>query len=180
MIKPKVVLLIFVSGKIVLTGAKVYVVSFDREQLLFMMAYVVILIAVVVGSGSGRDIHGVQHDIHGVMRVPQAVIVRRLDVVLSVPAYDIAHLPSHPRPHGLFTRYDHKTSKTYFSFPCLGSVDARVGHGGFYILRLMSQRELAEHLLKIQLHQLVTLPYLDSNSILRLFCRKRTVVDVIL
>jgi len=68
MIKPKVVLLIFVSGKIVLTGAKVTGHS--------LVASFVLLQKLTLPSGcegAGGDIHGVQHDLHRAMRVPQAV-----------------------------------------------------------------------------------------------------------
>jgi len=68
MIKPKVVLLIFVSGKIVLTGAKVTGCS--------LVASFVLLQKLTFPSGcegAGGDIHGVQHDLHRAMRIPQAV-----------------------------------------------------------------------------------------------------------
>jgi hypothetical protein len=68
MIKPKVVLLIFVSGKIVLTGAKVSGPSLD-VYLLFLH----VLTFPSACEGAGGDIHGVQHDLHRAMRVPQAV-----------------------------------------------------------------------------------------------------------
>ena len=67
MIKPKVVLLIFVSGKIVLTGAKVDIWS-------WVVAEVLLLTFSSVCEGAGGDIHGVQHDLHRAMRVPQAVM----------------------------------------------------------------------------------------------------------
>jgi hypothetical protein len=68
MIKPKVVLLIFVSGKIVLTGAKVTgfslgAIRVSLQELTFPSGC----------EGAGGDIHGVQHDLHRAMRVPQAV-----------------------------------------------------------------------------------------------------------
>jgi Transcription factor TFIID (or TATA-binding protein, TBP) len=67
MIKPKVVLLIFVSGKIVLTGAKVTGHSLGASRLLRKLTF-------PSGcEGAGGDIHGVQHDLHRAMRVPQAV-----------------------------------------------------------------------------------------------------------
>ena len=66
MIKPKVVLLIFVSGKIVLTGAKVDIWS-------WVVAEVLLLTFPSACEGAGGDIHGVQHDLHRAMRVPQAV-----------------------------------------------------------------------------------------------------------
>ncbi len=68
MIKPKVVLLIFVSGKIVLTGAKVTGHFLDINLLVLP-----ILTFPSVCEGAGGDIHGVQHDLHRAMRVPQAV-----------------------------------------------------------------------------------------------------------
>ena len=67
MIKPKVVLLIFVSGKIVLTGAKVTGRSLDMNLLAFTQTNP------SACEGAGGDIHGVQHDLHRAMRVPQAV-----------------------------------------------------------------------------------------------------------
>ena len=68
MIKPKVVLLIFVSGKIVLTGAKVTGYSLDsRLHALPRLTFP------SVCEGAGGDIHGVQHDLHRAVRVPQAV-----------------------------------------------------------------------------------------------------------
>jgi Transcription factor TFIID (or TATA-binding protein, TBP) len=69
MIKPKVVLLIFVSGKIVLTGAKVSGHALGVYLLLLHM-----LIFLFVCEGAGGDLHGVQHDLHRAMRVPQAVM----------------------------------------------------------------------------------------------------------
>ena len=68
MIKPKVVLLIFVSGKIVLTGAKVSGHALGVYLFLLHM-----LISVFMCEGAGGDLHGVQHDLHRAMRVPQAV-----------------------------------------------------------------------------------------------------------
>ena len=68
MIKPKVVLLIFVSGKIVLTGAKVTGRPLDSRLLASPK-----LTFPSVCEGAGGDIHGVQHDLHRAMRVPQAV-----------------------------------------------------------------------------------------------------------
>ena len=68
MIKPKVVLLIFVSGKIVLTGAKVTGHSLVASLLLLQK-----LTFPSACEGAGGDIHGVQHDLHRAMRVPQAV-----------------------------------------------------------------------------------------------------------
>ena len=68
MIKPKVVLLIFVSGKIVLTGAKVTGRSSDLR--LFALPTLTFPSAC---EGAGGDIHGVQHDLHRAVRVPQAV-----------------------------------------------------------------------------------------------------------
>ena len=65
MIKPKVVLLIFVSGKIVLTGAKV--TGRASRVLLRKLTFP------SVCEGAGGDIYGVQHDLHRAMRVPQAV-----------------------------------------------------------------------------------------------------------
>ena len=66
MIKPKVVLLIFVSGKIVLTGAKVDIRSWVFPEFL-------LLTFPSACEGAGGDIHSVQHDLHRAMRVPQAV-----------------------------------------------------------------------------------------------------------
>ena len=68
MIKPKVVLLIFVSGKIVLTGAKVTGHSLGAGRVLLRE-----LTFPSVCEGAGGDIHGVQHDLHRAVRVPQAV-----------------------------------------------------------------------------------------------------------
>ena len=68
MIKPKVVLLIFVSGKIVLTGAKVTSHSLIASFLLLRT-----LTFPSGCEGAGGDIHGVQHDLHRAMRIPQAV-----------------------------------------------------------------------------------------------------------
>lgn len=68
MIKPKVVLLIFVSGKIVLTGAKVTGRPLDSRLLASPK-----LTFPSVCEGAGGDIHGVQHDLHRAVRVPQAV-----------------------------------------------------------------------------------------------------------
>jgi hypothetical protein len=68
MIKPKVVLLIFVSGKIVLTGAKVTSRSLDSRLLALPR-----LTLPSVCEGAGGDLHGVQHDLHRAVRVPQAV-----------------------------------------------------------------------------------------------------------
>src|SRR6266702_3915576 len=68
MIKPKVVLLIFVSGKIVLTGAKVTGRSLDISLLALPT-----LTFPPACEGAGGDIHGVQHDLHRAVRVPQAV-----------------------------------------------------------------------------------------------------------
>ena len=68
MIKPKVVLLIFVSGKIVLTGAKVTGRSLDISLLALPT-----LTFPSACEGAGGDIHGVQHDLHCAVRVPQAV-----------------------------------------------------------------------------------------------------------
>lgn len=51
MIKPKVVLLIFVSSKIVLTGAKVYFSFLRHEQLLFMMEWTVMLMVFCLLAG---------------------------------------------------------------------------------------------------------------------------------
>jgi hypothetical protein len=65
MIKPKVVLLIFVSGKIVLTGAKVTGRFLDMSLLA--------LPSLTACEGAGGDIYGVQHDLHRAVRVPQAV-----------------------------------------------------------------------------------------------------------
>jgi hypothetical protein len=68
MIKPKVVLLIFVSGKIVLTGAKVTGPSLSAIRMFLPK-----LTFPSGCEGAGGDIHGVQHDLHRAMRVPQAV-----------------------------------------------------------------------------------------------------------
>jgi hypothetical protein len=67
MIKPKVVLLIFVSGKIVLTGAKV---TDFRCQTGFLLQ---ILTFPSACKGTRGDLYSVQHDLHRAMRVPQAV-----------------------------------------------------------------------------------------------------------
>ncbi len=69
MIKPKVVLLIFVSGKIVLTGAKVTGHSLSASCALLQK-----LTFPSGCEGAGGDIHGVQHDLHCAMRIPQAVM----------------------------------------------------------------------------------------------------------
>jgi transcription initiation factor TFIID TATA-box-binding protein len=55
MIKPKVVLLIFVSGKIVLTGAKVFESRCRREHSLFMMVLIVMLTKVTSPSDQVRE-----------------------------------------------------------------------------------------------------------------------------
>ena len=68
MIKPKVVLLIFVSGKIVLTGAKVTGLRCS------LGSYCKVLTFPSACEGAGGDIHGVQHDLHRAVRVPQAVM----------------------------------------------------------------------------------------------------------
>lgn len=61
MISPKVVLLIFVSGKIVLTGAKV-------GELLYLSRLLLLSF-----TGARRDIPSFQSHLYGVMRIPQAV-----------------------------------------------------------------------------------------------------------
>ena len=66
MIKPKVVLLIFVSGKIVLTGAKVDIRSWVFPEFL-------LLTFPSACKGAGGDIHGIQHDLHHAMQIPQAI-----------------------------------------------------------------------------------------------------------
>lgn len=89
MIKPKVVLLIFVSGKIVLTGAKVKFhfflspwvpaarvaapVSNNRDSSMLTLPSFVDL-----SIGQGRDLHGVQYHLHRALRIPQTLISKSL------------------------------------------------------------------------------------------------------
>ena len=68
MIKPKVVLLIFVSGKIVLTGAKVGTFFRDRDPSFET------LIA-TSSLGPRGDLHGFQHDLYRALRVPQTLSI---------------------------------------------------------------------------------------------------------
>lgn len=96
MLKPKVVLLIFVSGKIVLTGAKVstcftymllsrtpscvphllscLLLCCVDESVVLILFVELELTPPLPTSGQGRDLHGLQHDLYRVVRVPQAVI----------------------------------------------------------------------------------------------------------
>jgi hypothetical protein len=66
MLQPKVVLLIFVSGKIVLTGAKVSQVG------------VRLLGKLLIPTGSRRNIPGFQSHLHRVVRIPKALEARKL------------------------------------------------------------------------------------------------------
>jgi Transcription factor TFIID (or TATA-binding protein, TBP) len=81
MIKPKVVLLIFVSGKIVLTGAKVIYLSCSfgcRNVAVLLTFNSCITLADTTPNrslGEGRDLYGVQHHLHGALRIPKAMNV---------------------------------------------------------------------------------------------------------
>lgn len=68
MLKPKVVLLIFVSGKIVLTGAKVNIILFTHVQSIYSY-----MSAEPLHAGQRGDLHRVQHHLHRVGRVPEAL-----------------------------------------------------------------------------------------------------------
>ena len=73
MIKPKVVLLIFVSGIIVLTGVKVT----GRSLGMSLLALPTLTFPSAC-EGAGGDIHGVQHDIHQTATTSQQLRPRRL------------------------------------------------------------------------------------------------------
>lgn len=62
MIKPKVVLLIFVSGKIVLTGAKVTNLCIDA-----------VIAHSHLSPGPRGNLHRIQHDLYSVVRVPETI-----------------------------------------------------------------------------------------------------------
>lgn len=88
MIKPKVVLLIFVSGKIVLTGAKVKFYSLSYETLRRETCEMRRDTRVLTNrrrrpSGPRGDLHRVQYDLHGALRIPQAVNAYRNASVVS-------------------------------------------------------------------------------------------------
>ena len=91
MIKPKVVLLIFVSGKIVLTGAKVGANFLNRDHTIDRSTRVLIAFS----SGPRGDLYGFQHDLHRALRIPQAIsILRRQDA----PAWTPSSPPPRIRP----------------------------------------------------------------------------------
>lgn len=72
MLKPKVVLLIFVSGKIVLTGAKVKACSFFLPPGgVFVSPSARTFADLLIGPR--RDLHSIQHNLHGVVRVQETV-----------------------------------------------------------------------------------------------------------
>lgn len=75
MIKPKVVLLIFVSGKIVLTGAKVMLLSVFLNNAmslsLTLFNYSVTLLTITYRSlGERGDLYRFQHHLHCALRIP--------------------------------------------------------------------------------------------------------------
>ena len=74
MIKPKVVLLIFVSGKIVLTGAKVWV-DFHNRDLRPFNRLTRVLTFTSSSPGPRGDLYSFQHDLHCALRIPQALSV---------------------------------------------------------------------------------------------------------
>lgn len=61
MIKPKVVLLIFVSGKIVLTGAKVGIGSYAAFDFYAKLC---------TSTGQRRNLYGIQHYLYCALRIP--------------------------------------------------------------------------------------------------------------
>ena len=79
MIKPKVVLLIFVSGKIVLTGAKV--ISLSDSHVLRESS--LLHVECAPPSGSRRDIRRVQHYLYGAHGVPKGIMSLPLLVLLG-------------------------------------------------------------------------------------------------
>ena len=81
MIKPKVMCLIFVSGKIVLTGAKVGAILFRCSDINWLIQA---FIATSHLPDARRDIHRFQHDLH-CTRIPQTLSVLRHRDTLSIP-----------------------------------------------------------------------------------------------
>ena len=94
MIKPKVVLLIFVSGKIVLTGAKVNIPFLTRvlhsalraRRLVDSLRYTFADAVVFVDRlGQRGDLYSVQHYLHGALRIPQALNYSLTRATVSAP-----------------------------------------------------------------------------------------------